>query len=1078
MPRYALLSALVLLLVVSGTSSARPVTQNHPVLTTGSPSLEDARRSRGGPALSWHDAFDDTVLYGGTVWAPDSNRWEAIRGGHWSFDSGVGSSINAGANPNKPIGYHQTMEGWFGVDRTLNTLPYFRRSSTCVIDGSFSLWAGVTSIEAGELCFTSGQGYGNSWDMTVSKSFAYGGAGNVTFSFDYAVDSEPLYDFSYALIDTSGNGSAEDLVLWTLDGTSSGTETITLNPGADMRSSVGPYIIKFRVASDGSYSDEDGLYATTCGHSAFDNVTVGADVTDFESGMNGWALEMPTTGVGDYSHLEDAANLTSPTTFCPCAHSDSVLVFFDENGEHPLDQDNFAVSPWIDLLAGGDAGRPGKLLMFDKYSDTPLANYIFEQYGARYYPYVCPANGQITTSPFDELVFEFFNESTPVCNPVNAPRVRDYSATIPPGAEQVQLAFGVVSFCSTSPFGPVCTGISNTTPWYDNIALGVYGSAVAPTVLTTTFDRFQDNFAADGSLNPASTGRIDTNRIKNGAVPAPGMILCDTLLARGDGGNTEVRLVFRVRPGPFTSGPALALAASRWTAEPGLSGAYGGTWYSARMDTAEQNGAQLMFARQWMSTFHEADPGFQGHDRALDPNDPNRLANDILPDHIFTPGSRIDYFVAARYIPPDPRNPGGTNWATDPDTSGAYFREVEILPSSMAADTTWNCTLYVDHHDDRGLADQAAEEAGLSLHLGTGSGNAENERYDRYDVQTPSSNQLSFGRPASSDVGATLVQVLGYQTLAWHSGSLTSGQVTAEDVAVVRPWLELPGNYPRRFWGSGEGLMQSMHSAGGAPRSFLNDVLGVTQNCTSIRVANCPTGTAMDTTYCLPTVAVGGAYFATSPLPRARGNGCPDLLGFDLLNANPAVTGALGQLAYLKDGGSRAFASVANYNTATAEYRTVLDGVPVGRWRSNSGFYAAGCDDRTASHERTADVLTWFAAGLVCSETLTTSDVPEPGQPEAPRHRPSLGAAFPNPTPGAARLSFVNAAPNARVRLDILDVSGRLVRTLVNGPLPAGPHELSWDGRAADGGAVADGLYFYRMTSDGFTQARKLIVLR
>jgi hypothetical protein len=1077
MPRCALLSALALVLAIPAVVSARPVPQNPPVAISESPSLEDSRRARG-PSLSWHDAFDDTVLYGGTVWAPDSNRWEALRDGHWSFDSGVGSSINTGANPNKPIGYHQTMEGWIGLDLTLNPLPYFRRSSTCVIGGSFSLWAGVTASEAADLCYGGGQGYGDSWNLTVSKSFAYGGAGNVTFSFDYAIDTEPTFDYAYVWIDTTGSGAADDLLLWVKDGLASGTETITLNPGADMRSSAGAYTIKFQARSDGSYSDEDGLDPSVCGHSAFDNISVGGDFTDFESGMNGWTLEVPVTGVGDYSHLEDSANLPAPTTFCPCAFSDSVLVFFDGNGEHPLDQDNLAMSPWIDLLAGGDVGRPGKVLIYDKYSDTPLPNYIFEQYRGRYYPAVCSVTGKIITSAFRDLSFGFFFHNPPLCNPENLPRLNDFSSSIPPGAEQVQIAFGVISLCRTSPFGPLCTGVSNMSPWFDNIALGVFGNAVAPNVQTTTFDRFQDNFAADGTLNPSAAGRIDVNRIKNSSQPIPGMRLGDTLVARGNGGNTEVRLVFRVRPGPFTSGAALAAMAARWTAEPGMTATYGGSWYSARMDTAEQGGIKTLISSEWMSTFHEVDPGFQGHDRVIDPNDPNSLANDILPDHIFTPGSRIDYFVAARYIPPDPRNPGGTNWTTDPDTSGAYFREVEILPSSMAADTTWNCTLYVDHHDDRGYDDQAAEEAGLSLQLGTGSANDENTRYDRYDVQSPSSNQLSFGRSSGSEVGASLQQLLAYQTVNWHSGTLSSVQLTAEDAGVLRPWLEQPGNYPRRFWGSGEGLMQSMHAAAGAPRAFLNDVLGVTQNCTSIRTANCPTGTALDTTYCLPTAAVGGAHFASSPLPRARGNGCPNLLSFDLLNANPAVPGALGQLAYLKDSGNRDFASVVNYNTATAEYRTVLDGVPAGAWRSNSGDYAAGCDDRTASYERTSDILTWFAGGLICNETSTTSSVPLPGEPGAPRPHASLGAAFPNPTPGAARLSLVNATPNGGVRLDILDVSGRLVRTLVNGPLPAGPNELTWDGRAADGRPVADGLYFYRMTTDGFTEARKLVVLR
>jgi hypothetical protein len=89
-----------------------------------------------------------------------------------------------------------------------------------------------------------------------------------------------------------------------------------------------------------------------------------------------------------------------------------------------------------------------------------------------------------------------------------------------------------------------------------------------------------------------------------------------------------------------------------------------------------------------MLAFHESDTGFMGTDRTADPGDPNQNANEIFPDKGFTPGTRIDYFLAARYIPPDPRNTGGTNWFIERDTTGGVYREVEILPSSTTTDTT------------------------------------------------------------------------------------------------------------------------------------------------------------------------------------------------------------------------------------------------------------------------------------------------------------------------------------------------------------------------------------------------------
>ncbi|TPW12513.1 MAG: hypothetical protein FD129_1448, partial [bacterium] len=521
------------------------------------------------------------------------------------------------------------------------------------------------------------------------------------------------------------------------------TAFFTLTPGVTMRSTPGPVRLLLVATSDGAYSDEDGFNPTLCGLAAFDDIALGGAIVDtstFESSDDGWQAEprqdyLPT---GDFSDLADLGDLPLPATFCACAVRDSVLVFFDESGEHPLDQDNIAASPWIDLRRGGDLGRAGRLMIYDLYAVMPLSDYVFVQLRARYYPEVCPATGLLYQTGWRDQNVVFYYGESPFCSGPNAPRLRDYSGVIAQGAEQVQLGYGVINLCRTIPYGWICTGLTNTTPWLDNVALGIYGTPNVPLVSTLASTRLQDNFASDGSQVLTSPGRIDVNRIKGNSSPVVGSVLGDTLTATCAATNVEVRLVFRVRPGPFTSAASLAARAARWTTEPTLTARYGGAWYSARMDTAED--AQIPAVGSWMSTFHESDPGFQGSDNAIDPTDVSpsggyfRLANDILPDNLFTPGSRLDYFVAARFAQPDPRNPGGAAWSTDPDTAGAHFRELEILPSSVDSSMTWNCTLYVDHHDDREFGEQRLEEAGLTTALGGGGGNAEGTRFDRFDV--------------------------------------------------------------------------------------------------------------------------------------------------------------------------------------------------------------------------------------------------------------------------------------------------------------------------------------------------------
>jgi hypothetical protein len=618
-----------------------------------------------------------------------------------------------------------------------------------------------------------------------------------------------------------------------------------------------------------------------------------------------------------------------------------------------------------------------------------------------------------------------------------------------------------------------CNGVSNTTPWLDNISLGIYGSAVAPSLTFLTFDFLQDNFAQDGTLNPGSTGRIDTIRIKNTATPEPGSILGDTLVVAGDGGNTEVRLVFKVRSGPFTNAAALSAWATQWTPEPSI----GAGWYSARMDTAEQGG----FAgnAKWMSTFHEADPGFAGTDVTADPNDPGQLENEILPDHILTPGSRVDYFVKSRYIPPDPRNPGGTNWFLFPDTTNRNYLEVEILPSSTAADSSWNCTLYVDHHHDRELVDQALEEQGLAASLGVGGNNAEGTRYDRFDNQAPSSGQLSLGRPVETNFGSSIIQAFAYKNIVWHSGTLDAQQLTDEDANILGPWLQLRGVGNNRFWGSGDKLATSMHVSGEPSTiNFLRNVLGALRTCDTIRDANCPSGSALDSTFCLPLSAVAGSEFATAFPVRARGNGCPTLRAYDLINRNSSVATSKGQLNYVKNGINRGFASVTNFNTLDVNYKTVLDAVEVGRLRSNNGYFNFGCNTTTASIDRTDDVLDWFGSPANCKLPAGLLDVPGEGVPKPPEYRHALGNAYPNPMNPTTRIQFTNGTANGRVTLSIYDVTGRLVKTLVNGNLTAGVHEVVWDGTSDAGRPASNGMYFYRMSSPGFESSRKLVVMK
>jgi len=57
-------------------------------------------------------------------------------------------------------------------------------------------------------------------------------------------------------------------------------------------------------------------------------------------------------------------------------------------------------------------------------------------------------------------------------------------------------------------------------------------------------------------------------------------------------------------------------------------------------------------------------------------------------------------------------------------------------------------------------------------------------------------------------------------------------------------------------------------------------------------------------------------------------------------------------------------------------------------------------------------------------------------------------------------------------------VTGRLVRTLVDGPRPAGRHAVIWDGRDERGGDAGSGVYFSRLVWPGGSEAKRMLLLR
>jgi hypothetical protein len=99
-----------------------------------------------------------------------------------------------------------------------------------------------------------------------------------------------------------------------------------------------------------------------------------------------------------------------------------------------------------------------------------------------------------------------------------------------------------------------------------------------------------------------------------------------------------------------------------------------------------------------------------------------------------------------------------------------------------------------------------------------------------------------------------------------------------------------------------------------------------------------------------------------------------------------------------------------------------------------------------------------------------------PGVSETPREA-VLFQNRPSPFKAATDIEF-GVPRSTEVSLTVYSVDGRLVATLADGTFPGGYHVVTWRGMDDAGNDVADGVYFYRMTTPGSTFTRKMLMLR
>jgi len=105
---------------------------------------------------------------------------------------------------------------------------------------------------------------------------------------------------------------------------------------------------------------------------------------------------------------------------------------------------------------------------------------------------------------------------------------------------------------------------------------------------------------------------------------------------------------------------------------------------------------------------------------------------------------------------------------------------------------------------------------------------------------------------------------------------------------------------------------------------------------------------------------------------------------------------------------------------------------------------------------------------------LVSGNPDDPGIPVIPVVT-QLMDAYPNPFNPSTTLRY-GIKDAGKVRIDVFNVRGQLLRSFENDHATPGYYSLIWDGKDASGNVVGSGMYLYRMTSGKFVSTKKVVM--
>jgi len=154
-------------------------------------------------------------------------------------------------------------------------------------------------------------------------------------------------------------------------------------------------------------------------------------------------------------------------------------------------------------------------------------------------------------------------------------------------------------------------------------------------------------------------------------------------------------------------------------------------------------------------------------------------------------------------------------------------------------------------------------------------------------------------------------------------------------------------------------------------------------------------------------------------------------------------------------------------------------------WRINSpGSPGVGIDTFSPDYRsmRYNDTTGWVpvaSADFIMRAfgvSLTSNPFEDPFIEKTPMNFKLLGN-FPNPFNSSTEIRFL-APVSGYANLEIFDLTGRKVKTVIDGQINTGENIVTWNGLDDNGNPVSSGIYFYRLEAGNSSQVEKMVLIK